>query len=180
MSPFRTHNKGFSLVEMLVYVGVVSIVLLLVVAFIANLMRSYTRFRVEREISTNIRGAMNYMLREVKSAEDVYAPTSSFGVTPGQLSLETRTNLPADETTTFIDFYVDDGQLFIKREGQNPSAITSDRVRVTTLRFNRFDPPGIGESVEIELALGYREGLSRFEFQEERRITSSASVRSQY
>lgn len=177
----KNQRAGFTLVEMLVYVGIVTVVLFLAVTFLIQLMRSYTRFRVEREISTNAREATNHMIREIKSAQKAYVPTSALGSHPGQLTLETRLNVPADETTAFIDFYVDNGQLFIKREGQNPQPILSDRVEATNLVFRRFDPPGsIGEAVQVELTIGYRGNTSRFEFQAEKQLTSSASLRGQY
>ncbi len=176
----RSLSVGFTLVEMLVYVGIVSVVFMLTVTLMIQLMRTYTRFRVEREISTNVREAVNYMIREIKSAEDIYVPTSALGSHPGQISLETRLNMPADETSTFIDFYMDNGKLLIKREGQNPFPLLSDRVEVKNLVFRHFDPAGLAELLQIDLTLGYREGTSRFEFQVEKTLVSSASIRGAY
>ncbi len=176
----RYSNAGFTLVEMLVYVAILTIILALVVGLMWNLIRSYTRYRVEREISTNVREAMNYMIREIKSAQGVYASTSVFTSHPGQLSLETRVSVPADETTTFIDFYIDNGQLLIKREGQDPFVITSDRVSVSNLVFTNFTNPTIGELVRLDLTIEHRENTSRFEFQAQQSLTSSAALRGQY
>lgn len=183
MSWFAVNNKrqaGFTLVEMLVYIAILTIVLALVVSFMVNLMRFYTRYRVEREISTNIREAMNYMIREIKTSQRIYTPTSLFGSSPGQLSLETGINLPTDETATFIDFYIDNGQLLIKREGQNPLAITSDRINVSNLVFTNFTNASLGELVQINLTMEYRDISSRLEFLPEQSLTSSASLRGQY
>jgi len=177
----RKQKDGFTLLEMLVYIGLTFIVLSLTVSFMISLIRSYTRFRVERDVSTNAREAMNYMLREIKSADDVYIPTSVLGPNPGQLSLETSISPPPDETTAFIDFYVDNGQLLLKREEQDPFPLTSDRVQVDNLIFTHFtNPSGSGELLQIEITVGYRSNASRFEFNATQEFTSSAALRGQY
>lgn len=173
-------HRGFTLVEMLVYISILTIIFALAITFVFNLIRFYTRYRVERDVSTNAREAMNYMIREAKPAMHVYAPTSVFGSSPGQLSLKTRINPPDGENTTFIDFYIDNGQLLVKREEQDPLPITSDRVEVKDLTFAHFENSNIGELVRINITVGYRKGSTRFEFETEESLTSSVSLRGQY
>lgn len=175
-----SHAPGFTLVEMVIYVALIGIVMSSAVLFIFNLVRTYTRYRVEREVATNVRLAMDYMTRETKSADRIYTPTSRFDSHPGQLSLESSLSLPTDETSTFVDFYVDNGKLYLRRESQNPFPITSDRVDVRNLVFRYLSPTSTAQIVLINLTVDFRAPSNHPQYQYSSSLTSSASIRGQY
>ncbi len=166
-------GAGFSLIEVLVYVGVLSIILAAIFSFLTWSVHSSAKAKVMKETSDNARRAMQIMIYEIKEARNIYLPTS----TSTQLSLETFHYLPGGERTTYVDFYLCGTQLCLKKESQNPIALTSDKVEVSNLAFTRVVTDQT-PSVQIELKIDYKNPYSRPERQASVNLKSTASLRS--
>jgi type II secretory pathway pseudopilin PulG len=173
-------KKGFTLIETLVYIGILSIVVGVIFSFLIWCVHSNTRVKVMKEISDNARRAMEIMVYEIREARAVYNPTS----TSTQLSLETIHYLPTGENTTYIDFYICGTQLCLKKESQvptaptsSPIALTSDKVEVTNLVFTPVVTEEIS-SVQIELGINYKNPNNRPEYQASLDLKSTVSLRS--
>lgn len=165
-------NKGFTFVEILIYTAIVSIVLLLVSSFVFYLMVSDRQSRADREIGENARRVLEQMVYEINGAKSVYAPTTS----ANQLSLETSQYLPSGENTTYIDFFICDLKVCLKKESQPPIPLTSDNVEVNALQFTRVSNNGY-ESIKINISVTYK-GIAN-NVQPQISITSVASLRNQ-
>jgi len=171
-------KKGFTLIEVLVYVAVLSIIILTVSGFLIWTMRSNTKAKVMKETQDNARRAMEIMTYEIKEAKSIYTPTSVFGSHPGQLSLEIKKYLPEGEDNTYIDFYLCENQLCLKKESKNPIALTSDRVKVSNLVFNQIATTSTLPSIQINLQIDYKTLAERPEYQASFITTSTVSLRS--
>ena len=167
---------GFTLMEILVYIAVLSIVIVAIISFVLWFTHSNTKAKVMRETLDNARRAMEIMSSEVKEAKSVYTPTSIFDSHPGQLSLETSKYLPEGEKTSFIDFYLCDNRLCLKKESQDPVALTSDSMEVNKLVFTRI-LSGESPSIQIDLTIDYKNPTNRPEYQASVNLTSTASLR---
>lgn len=171
------NKKGFTLMEVLVYVAVLVIIITAVSSFFLWLIKSNTKAKVMRETLDNARRVMEIMSYEIKEAKSVYTPTSIFDSHPGQLSLETIHYLPEGEKTTYINFYLCEDRLCFKKEDLNPIALTSDRVRVANLVFNQIIT-GETPSIQINLKVDYKGPTNRPEYQASVNLKSTASLRS--
>lgn len=161
------------MIEVLVYIGILSIILGVVFSFLIWSVHSSTKINVMRETSDNARRAMEIMVYEIREAITVYTPTS----TSTQLSLQTLHYLPVGEDTTYIDFYICGTQLCLKKESQKPIALTSDKVEVTNLVLTPIVTEEI-PSVQIELKIDYKNPSNRPEYQASANLKSTASLRS--
>lgn len=123
----------------------------LVVGLVLQLLSGGFRSARSREVVSSITTALGAMRYEATFAKAVYAPTSVFGSAASQLSLRTGANPPAGEQVTFVDFYVDNGRLFMKREAENARALTNERVSVDWFRVVRLNPVPASESLRIGL-----------------------------
>lgn len=165
---------GFTLIEVLIYIGVLGIILTAIFSLLIVSNRSNIKAKVMRETLEDARRAMDIMVREIKEAKSVYTPTTS----SSQLSLETFNYLPADEETTFVDFFLCGSSLCLKKESSlDPIAITKDNTKVNRLVFTRI-VSGDSESVQIELEMKYKNPSNRPEYQATVNLTSTASLRS--
>lgn len=171
--PFFKKGTGFTLMEVLVYIGVLILIVTAIFSFLTWSIRSSAKARVMKEASDNARRAMEIMVYEARGAKDIYFPTS----TSTQLSLETIHYLPENERTTYVDFYLCGTQLCMKKESQNPIALTSDRVEVTSLNFTPVVTGPI-PSVKIEIAVDYKNPHNRPEYQVSVNLKSAVSLRS--
>lgn len=166
-------GAGFTLIETLVYIGILIIIVTVIFSFLIWSVRSATKVKIIKETSDSARRAMEVMIYETKEARAVYVPTS----TSTQLSLKTLHYLPGGEDITYIDFYICGTQLCLKKESQNPIALTSDNVEVSNLVFNRV-VTGQVPSVQIELRIDYKNPSGRPEYQTSIDLKSTVSLRS--
>lgn len=146
-------SKGFTLLEILIYISISAIVFLAVSSFLTWSLKTNVKASAIREAVDNGRRAMEIMAYEIKGSKSVYSPTSS----STQLSLETARYLPQGESSSFIDFYLcgdATSTLCLKKESQNPIAITSDTVKVSNLVFTQIATAT--PSIQIKLKVDYK------------------------
>ena len=168
----RISKKAFTLMEILIYIGVLGLIVGTVSSFLIWGIHSHTKSKVMRETLDNARRAMEIMSRETREAKSIYTQTT----TAEQLSLETTHYLPEGEKTSFIDFYLCDSRLCIKKESQNPIYLTSDNVEVKNLSFIQIISGQI-PSIQINIKIDYKNPTNRPEYQAEVELISAASLR---
>ena len=169
----QTGKIGFSLIEALVYIAVLSIIITAVVSFILWSVYSYTKAKVARETLDNAERVIRVITNEIREADSIYTPTT----TASQLSLETVKYLPLGEEITYIDFYLCDSRLCFKKESQDPIVLTSDEVEITNLTFNQISSGGVESSIQISLTIDYKNPTGRSEYDASVSLTSTASLR---
>lgn len=171
-------RKGFTLVEVLIYISVLAIIIAAVSSFLLWQISSNAKSRATRETQYNVARALSIMTQEIREAKSVYIPTSIFDINLGQLSLETTKYLPAGETASYIDFFICGTQLCLKKESQNPDAITSSTVKISNLIFRQIATTSTAPSIQINLRVDYIATSTRPEYQSSFGATSTASLRS--
>ena len=170
-------QKGFTLLEVLIYIGVLGIIVVAVSSYFLWSIQASTKVKVIGETLDNARRTMEIMVYEIREAESIYTETSIFDFHPGQLSLETKKYLPEGENTTYIDFYLSEGKLCLKKESQSPICFTSERVEVTSLVFSQIGNSNL-PSIQIDLSVDYRNPTGRPEYQAQVNLRNVASFRS--
>ncbi len=145
-------NKAFTLIEILLYVAFIGLILLGVSAFLLIALRSEAKVQAKLEAMFEASRAVEIITREIKQATSVYAPTSVFNVNPGQLSLASAHMAPSPETSTYVDFFQCGTQLCMKRESQNPAAITSSAVQLQNAIFYLINSAG-KPSIQMNFSL---------------------------
>lgn len=132
-----THNssKGFTIIETIMYVSIVTIVTSVLLLTVLNTITAYNKSESQQNIFQNAHDALSTIVSDARYAKSIYTPTTVFDADAGQLSFETAVNAPTGETTTFVDFYLDNGVIYQKSEGEAALALTSERAVITALRF---------------------------------------------
>lgn len=169
--------KGATLIETLVYLALFGIVASIVMVSMEQVIRFYSYTLIRGNATEYAQQAALLMKREVRHASSVYAPTSVFGASPGQLSLETTQNLPADESTTFVDFYLDNNRLFRKREGSSPELLVGGQFIVPRFVVTHLNQTSTSSAVRIELTVIHDSSDAEFRYGSTT-ITTTASLRS--
>lgn len=171
-------KKGFTLVEMLIYIAVLSTIVLAVSSFFLWVVNLNSKVKAMREVSDNAGRIIEILTLEIKEAKSIYTPTSVFSTSTGQLSLETTKYLPAGETQTYIDFFLCQKRLCLKKEEQDPVALTSDNVEVKAMEFNQVATTSTIPSIRINLTVDYKAPAEKPEYFASINTTSTVSVRS--
>lgn len=144
-------NKGFTLVEMLIYIAALVLVLGTVATILVWMVRSNNQVYVRNEVVENVEHALEQMTNEIREARGVYTPTMT---TSSQLSLQTPKNPPAGETSTYVDFFLCGTRLCVKRESQTPQALTSKKIEIQSLEFTQVQT-GLASSIHMVVEASY-------------------------
>jgi len=153
----KKHWRGFSLLEVLVSIAIFSIILLVVSLFFSSMNASNSKTKVDADALENAQKAIEEIAYEIRGAKSIYTPTT----TASQLSLETSRYLPPGEDNTFIDFFLCGSVVCLKKEFQEPIALTSDSVDVTSLEFSQISTGGAPSgpsSVQINITVSSAAG----------------------
>ena len=169
----RTSKFAFTLIEILVYIGVFALVAGVLYSFIIWVYHSDIKTRAMREVLDNGQRAMETMIYEIREARSIYTPLT----TSTQLSLETTHYLPEGESFSYIDFFLCGAQICLKKETENPIPLTSDKVEVKELNFSQISATSSFPSVQINLKLVYKNPFEKPEYQVHIEATSTVSLR---
>lgn len=180
---FAKNKKGFSLIELIIYIGISTFVLVGTVNFSWNVISSNERVEVGSELTQNGRLIFDKFTQEVRVSEDVDLGSSTFDLNPGVLTLE-RTGVGNDVIfNTYVKNIILAGQVvpitkISFTDGVNPPVdLSSDRVDVTNFVFRnrtRDDEPA---NIELHLTLEYVNPGSDLERNKDLTLTTAVSIR---
>lgn len=168
------YQKGFSLIELIIYLAIVSGVVLSMVLFSLSVSGSRAKTYVAQEVQANARVALNIISQKIKLANGVNMGVSIFGLDPGVLSLSMA---DAAKNPTVIDLDQDNGVLQIKEGVSSPVAITSDEVKVTNLVFTNLTSTGARENIRIEFTVEYNNPSGDIRYDHSRSLQTAVSLR---
>ena len=159
----KQNNSGYTLIEMIMYVALIGIITVFIYGVILFVYNSNKRTVNLVKINSNAYSAMERMRYEVENADYIYLPTSNMAnydydaTEADQLSLATKIGALSSDDITFVDIYLENETVFIKKEGSilNPSppvALTSSGVVVSDLSFFYYKN-GLRESITIDVTI---------------------------
>jgi type II secretory pathway pseudopilin PulG len=142
-------NQGYSIVEILIYLAIFTILSVLVINSFITVTRSFSTTRTNRDLLESGSGAMDRISREIRQAKSVDVPNSTFGTSPGVLSLSSTDSGGTAETVKFI---VESGALNVYINGTLVGNLIDSNISVYSLIFRHITTTE-GEGVKIELTL---------------------------
>lgn len=142
------NNKGFTLLEFLVYLGIVTVIVTaLTLTTIESIMLG-----AKSDAAVTLRYQAQFvadrMIEEIQNAIDLNTVSSLFDTNPGKLSLAT-TN--PSTNPTIID--VSNNAIRLTRGLENAVFLTSNTVRITQLIFSLYSKPGTPGTIKFILEL---------------------------
>lgn len=168
-----TDQSGFSMVEMMLYIALISIAMVSIVSFSATVRSSRVKARSIEEVQQDARFSMHRMSVAFHNATGVNAATvfnEDAGETDGEIVLDT-----ASGTVTFA---IDSGAVTID-EGSGAEAITSDKVEVTEFLVEDRTPGGgsLTTDIKITLQVEHVNPGNAKEFESSTRLETTVSLR---
>lgn len=154
MEKSKSKNQhGWSLIETVVYAAILSSIIVVVISFSISIIQTWSRIKTQRDLIDSATNVLNYIAQTVRPAENIYLPTSLLNANLGQLSMKTIKNPPPNENETFVDFYVDNGTLYQKKEGLNSLALTPGNLSITQFKINTITPSTTPHGIQIILGI---------------------------
>lgn len=155
MAHTNNTSRGFSLIEVVVYVTLFSTLSLVTVSSLLQTIRAFNNFRISRDINDSSVTVMERLTRDIKSATSVDLVNSTFGATPGRLTLNT---VNASGTANTVEYYVATSSLRIKENGVDQGSLMSSKSQVSGLVFYYINT-GTTVGIKTELHLSSSRGL---------------------
>lgn len=128
--------RGFSLLEVIVYIGVLVLIVAGAVRLTISSSFNLGEIRAEREIFADGEFAMQTIIRDIRLASAVVTAGSAFGANPGALQLTTLQK-PGSSTEATKTFSVSGARLTRQIDSYATEFLTSPRVRIIDLTFWR-------------------------------------------
>lgn len=142
-------KKGFSLIEMVIYAGILSILTIVTINAAFSTIRSFAEFRISRDLNSSAASLLERLTREIRLARAIDVAQSSLNVNPGRLTLLTKDALGMDTT---VEFYVENNALKIKEGGVAMGSLISSRAAITNFTARSLSNPN-SSAVKAELGL---------------------------
>jgi type II secretory pathway pseudopilin PulG len=144
----KTH-KGFSLVEMVIYIAILVAMLVIVVQVVFSITRTNRVIKAARTLETSAILALERISLETRKAESIDTLNSTLGSNPGTLSLDGEDDGGAPYS---LDFYLSGGRVQMRENGVEAGALTHASATVTSLIFRRFYASST-EGVRVEMVV---------------------------
>lgn len=131
----KKKNKQFgsTLLEILVYFGILGIVLLVAMSFAIQILNVNKLSGNSFELQTNMNFITAKIVQKVHMAQSVNLNESIFDTDTGALSL----NL-SDVTKSPTNFYWENNNIYFKEAANQPIKLNSDLMKISKLRFHRI------------------------------------------
>jgi uncharacterized membrane protein len=130
-----SHKNGFTLPELVVYCAILTLLILVVMMGVTGVMKSYGMVRAHQEISRSASGALERIVRDIRSAETIDVINSTLGVSPGVLVL----TIPVTEVTNkTVRFYLQNGRVYVEEDGVLIGALTTEAAVISVLSFTQI------------------------------------------
>ena len=154
--------KGYTLLETVVYVGILAVIAVLALGSILSVYRAFGKTKVERRLALNGDVAIERMVRGIRGATSTDVAASVFGANPGILKIGGT------------KFSLLGSVLQVAESGGAPQDLTSD-ANVSNLVFYRTVSAN-SEIIKIEMTLQAGTGI----FQKSKNFYGAAVLRGAY
>lgn len=159
-----------SLIELLLYMAVFSMIVLVISSFLFSILRSQTKNQTIAEVEQQGVLAMERITQLIRNAEGINSP--SIGESDSEISIDMS---EAGLDPTIINLSGD--TLYMKEGAGSPIELTNSNIIVTDLTFfnlSRSDAPG---NIRIEFTISHVNPEGRNEYEFEKTFAASTSLR---
>lgn len=146
----RQSSKGFSILEVVLYVGLFSMLSVIAVNSMMQTVNAFNHLRSSRDMNDSAVKVMERLTRDIKSSTSVDLANSTFNASPGRLTLNT---VNASGTPMVVEYYVTGNALHIKENGVDEGSLISSRTEIEGLVFYYIST---GQTVGVKINLRLR------------------------
>ncbi|MCR4334586.1 MAG: hypothetical protein NUV47_02580 [Patescibacteria group bacterium] len=138
-------KKGFSIIEIIIYVSILTATTVLILSTFLTISRSNLSFKQNKDIQNVVSVGLETMIKEIREA-------SSIDTIGNTLKLNTMYN----NASSTVLFYVDQARLMMSRDDILQGPLTPQEISVTNLTFYQISTD-VSEAVKIEMTI--QEGI---------------------
>lgn len=168
----KARNSGFSLLELLLYIAVLSIVMTMLVGVFFSINRSRGRVEAQSEVNSSLRFAVERIGQDIKSSSQISTPVAAGN---------TSNNLVINNDGPTIEYCINANMLRRQESGTcdgNSPTITSDKVKIESLSFSRIENSNANfnkkiVSLEVNISASYNSMSPDWQYSASKKTTIS-------
>lgn len=169
-------NKGFTLIELILYVSIVSIFMVALIPFILGIIQGNVKNNAKQEVFSTARFISEKIKSEIRNSNGFNA--SNFGINladnPGM-----KLSLIQDAPDNPTDIDVNSGKARIKEGVSTAENLNSDNTKITNLTFTNYSSvDNKTKNIGFEITVEGNYNSSRTEYTEIFTLKSDAEIRS--
>jgi Tfp pilus assembly protein PilW len=163
-------QKGFTLLELLLYIATSAAILLVISGFLSVLLKARIKNQTVSDVEIQGQAVMRLMTQTIRNSSTINSPAN--GVSASSISLNTY--VPAQNPTIFD---LSGGVLQIKEGVGAVIPLTNSRVTVSGVTFHNLSRAGSPGTVHLQFTLTRVNVSGRNEYTYSKTFTGSASLR---
>lgn len=163
-------QSGFTLLELLLYLGISSIIILATSALVQVIFEARIKAQTVTEVEQQGQQAMQLMTQILRNGNGLTTPASGASSASLTATVPTGTLSP-----TVMD--LSGGQIRIKEGTGAATPITNSKVSVTGLTFKDLGPSTSTSSVQIKFTISYLNNSGKNEYSYSKNYETAASLR---
>lgn len=163
-------KQGFTLIEFILYIGIVSTVLAVTAAIGVNVLFGKAKLAAIEEVSQNARFSIEKIADTIRNAQAIQSP--SIGTTASSLSLQM-----ADLAKNPTIFDISGGVVRIKEGAGGAVDITSSEVVATNIQFSNISYALTPGTVRVQMTVQYNNPSGRKEYEFQKTFYTTANIR---
>lgn len=163
--------RGFTLIELIIYAGIVAFILTVASTFAWQIIQGNIKLGALREVEQNANLAMEKIVTSIKNASKIVKPEEG-GDETDFLYLTMQ-----DLDRTLTKFKISNDKITIQVGEAKPYPLTTDLVKITNLKFINLsgeDSPG---TVRIEMTIQYLNPSGRPEYEASVNLENTVNIR---
>jgi len=164
------NNQGFSLIELILYIAITSVILVIVSQFMGGILESRVKNRTIAEVEQQGVQIMETITQTIRNAQAITSPSQ--GNNYSALTLDV-VNVVDDPTI----FDLSAGVVRIKEGTAVAIGLNNSVVEVSNLTFDNLSKTGTPGLVRVEFTIDYINNSGRQEFDWSKTFYGSASLR---
>ena len=164
-------KKGFSLVEIIVYIALVAMLLLVVSGFSISILDFNNKNKVVSEVEYQGLQTMQIITQYIRNADNITSPSQESS-SDNSLTLEMLSGL-----STPVVFTLNGGKIYINEAGGGDIVINNSRVQITNLLFQNLSRTSTPGTIRVSFTLTYLNPVSKAELSYSKNFYASASLR---
>jgi len=147
------NKKGYSMVELMIYLALLITVSVLVVDNIISLFKNYSIVKSNQEIEYNAINILDKLTRDTRRSKNVILNQSSFEIPQGAVALNTASNT--------IKFYLEDNKIKYMQDGNFVDNLSTKSVTVNNFKIYYISSTST-EAIRVELGLNIKSLYKNF------------------
>ena len=142
-------SRGYTLAELVVYVGLVALLLSVVIATSFSMAGVYKRSRAYLDINSAAITAFSKFSRDIRRATSIDAVNSVLGTPTGKLVLLMK---KADGTNDSATYYLSQSRVKLDENGVTIGDVTQKNMAISNLTFKKFGS-ATTTAIRVEMTL---------------------------